>query len=287
VVNLGSADEITNEPLLSESVISGIEKALHSQKKVLLYLNRKGVAKRLQCGKCGHVPLCGTCGHVPAVRHDDLVCGNCQTEMWIPAQCPACGKPKLALRGIGGTKILSTLERLFPEASLGQIEKGKVERPDADIVIATEYFFSSYRQPFGSKHFGLVADLAADIALHASNFRGAEETARKLHRLISFAHRQGAEVLVQTWLPEVLRPMLDLPSFIASELDIRKRYTLPPFSARIILTNAKLDDLPPELKDIAHERDDAIEITAYGRVADPSLRTLPDTIKIHYDGPYA
>lgn len=285
IINLGSADEITSEPMLADTVISGIETALQSQKKVLVCLNRKGVAKRLQCGKCGHVPLCGSCGHVPVVRHDDLVCPNCQTEMWIPSHCPACGKPKLALRGIGGAKMATTLQKLFPNASIGTIEKGRVETPAADIVIATEYFFSSYLEPFTPKRYGLIVDLAADITLHASDFRGAEKTARKLHRLIDFAKRQGAQVLVQTWLPEVLRPMLDLPTFVASELALRKRYNLPPFGTRITLEGIKLEALPPELAEQAIERDNTIEMT-YGRPGGPSLRDLPDAIKIHFDGPY-
>lgn len=285
VINLGSAEEITPEALLSDTVIFGIEKALQSQKKVLLYLNRKGVAKRLQCGKCGHIPTCGNCGHVPIVRHDDLICPNCQTEMWIPAQCPACGKPKLALRGIGGTKMVATLHKLFPDADLGTIEKGKIENPTADIVIVTEYFFSSYLEPFAAKRYGLVIDLAADISLHAGDFRGTEETARKLQRLLNFAHRQGAEAYAQTWLPEILRPMLDLSSFIAGELDVRKRYNLPPYQTRITLEGAKLEDLPNELAEHSIERNDTIEI-AYDQVSDPALHNLPDTIKLHYDGAY-
>jgi primosomal protein N' len=282
VINLGSADELTNEPLLGDSVILGIETALQSQKRVLLFLNRKGVAKRLQCGKCGHIPLCGTCGHVPNVRHDDLVCAKCQTEMWIPAQCPSCGKPKLSLRGIGGAKMVTTLQKLFPTATIGRIEKGNLENPGADILVATEYFFSSYLDPFTAKRFGLVVDLAADIGLHASDFRGAEETARKLHRLLNFAHRQGAQGLIQTWLPEVLRPMLDLPTFVTSELDVRKLYQLPPFTPRIVLSDAKLEELPEELQTLALERDENIELNC-----DVSqFKQLSDTIKIHYDGPY-
>lgn len=283
VINLGSAEEISAEPLLSDSVISGIEMALQSQKRVLLFLNRKGVAKRLQCGKCGHIPVCGTCGHVPTVRHDDLVCANCQTEMWIPAQCPACHKPKLSLRGIGGAKIVTTLQRLFPSASVGRLEKGSLENVEADILVATEYFFSSHLLPFSAKRFGLVADLAADIALHASDFRGSEETARKLHRLINFAQRQEAKVLIQTWVPDVLRPMLNLRTFTQAELDIRRRYQLPPYRQRYILQDVMLDSLPPDLAQTATEREGSVEI----QTAPDPLQSLPDSVKIVFDGVYA
>lgn len=288
LINLGSSDEITNEVMLSDSVIAGLETALHSHKKVLIYLNRKGVAKRLQCGKCGHIPLCGNCGHVPIVRHDDLVCPNCHIEMWIPAACPACGKPRLALRGVGGAKIATTLKQLFPNASLGRLEKGAVENPDADIIIATEYLFSSYLEPFASKRYGLIVDLAGDISLHAGDFRGAEDTARKLHRLLNLAHRHGAQALIQTWLPDVLRPMLDLPAFIASELSIRQKYSLPPYSNRITLENITFESLPPELVEHAVERGSIVEINHPSPIKLLNfLKSLPDSVKLHYDGPYA
>lgn len=282
VINLGSAEEITNEALLSDSLIFAIEKALQSQKKVLLYLNRKGVAKRLQCGKCGHIPLCGTCGHVPLVRHDDLVCPNCQTEMWIPAECPLCHKPKLGLRGIGGAKILDNLRKLFPDASIGKIEKGDIQEPDANILIVTEYFFSSFLEPFSPQRFGVVADLAGDISLHASDFRGAEATARKLHRLLAFAKRQGAEAYIQTWLPDIVRPMLDAQAFSTAESEVRKAYHLPPAESRYLLPHGTLNNLPTELQAIATERGETLEITT----PCPNLFTLPDTLKIHYDGTY-
>jgi primosomal protein N' len=282
VINLGSSEEITNEALLSDSLIFAIEKALQSQKKVLLYLNRKGVAKRLQCGKCGHVPVCGTCGHVPIVRHDDLVCPNCQTEMWIPTECPLCRKPKLGLRGIGGAKMRDNLRKLFPQASVGKIEKGDIQEPGADILIVTEYFFSSFLEPFSPQRFGVVADLAGDISLHASDFRGAEATARKLHRLLAFAKRQNAEAYIQTWLPEIVRPMLDLQAFSITENELRKQYRLPPAQDRYLLPGATLMELPPELQAVAIERGEALEIIT----PCPNLFTLPDTLKIHYDGTY-
>ncbi|MFZ2682161.1 MAG: hypothetical protein WAZ14_03655 [Patescibacteria group bacterium] len=283
IINQASADELSPEPMLSDSVLFGIEKALQSQKKVLLCLNRKGVAKRLQCGKCGHIPTCGTCGHVPMVRHDDLVCPNCQTEMWIPERCPSCSQPKLALRGLGGTKVAENLQRLFPTATVGQIEKGKIEKPQADILLVTEYYFTSYLPVFAPKDFGLVADLAADIGLHASDFRGSEETARRLHRLIYLATQQGADILVQTWLPEILQPMLDLPQFVAAELTTRQTYQLPPAVSRYILLKTKLEDLPVELQSLAVERDDNLELPGSVQA---DLKSLPDHLKIKYEGAY-
>lgn len=287
LVNLGSAEEISAEPLLSHTLLLAIEKALQLGKKTLLFLNRKGIAKRLQCGKCGHIPTCGTCGHIPTVRKEDLVCANCQTEMWLPHQCPACGSRHIKLRGIGGAKIKESLQTLFPKASLGSIEKGQLIQPEADIVVATEYYFTSVRKPFHNQRLGVIADLAADITLHASDFRGSEETARKLHRLFAFASRQAAEVYIQTWVPEILQAMVDLPTFIQAELDLRQRYHLPPSTSRLLLENTTLEALPDNLADTARDRGDVLELTVAHNHDLTALKALPDSVKISLDGPYA
>ncbi len=276
--------------LVSTSLLDSIERSLLERKKVLLFLNRKGVAKRLQCGACGHIPLCGTCGNVPSVRKDDLVCASCGTEMWLPETCPSCGKAKIHFRGIGGAKVADDLQTKFPNAKVGVIEKGKVTNSDADILLVTEYFWSSFQKPFLKMNFGVVADLAADLGLQSDDFRSAEHIARKLSRLILFAKRENAECILQTWLPDIISPMLDLPRFIASERELRERYKLPPFSSRYILEGATLDELPESIKQLARQHGDAIEIrfpSAYRQGGALSLHLLPDSIKITPDTSYA
>ena len=260
VISLQAKEERTAEPLLTETVIEEIKKALQSQKRVLLYLNRKGVAKRLQCAACGHIPLCGTCGQVPTVRQNDLVCAHCQTEMWIPEKCPSCGKPKIALRGVGGAKVEESLKKLFPQISLGHVEKGEVQNSQAQVILATEYFFTSLAEPFMPRDFGLVVDLMTDIGLHASDFRAPEITMRKMQRLRHFARYQGAQIIFQTWLPDVITGMLELKQWVAHELALRKQYQLPPYRTRYVVDGQEIERL--------------------------DLATLTDRSKVIIDGPY-
>ncbi len=289
ILSLRDRLEYTGDPLITETLLEEVKKALQSQKKVLLFLNRKGVAKRLQCSACGHLPLCGTCGNTPTVRLDDLVCDRCGTEMWIPKNCPHCGKPKIGLKGIGGAKIEDILKSKFPETSIGRIEKGSSTNTGGDIVIATEYFFSSYLPLFAPQEYGLVVDLAADVGLHGSDFRASENTARKIHRLLNFGKRQHADVIIQTWLPDTLKPMFDLPRFIKDELAQREKYRLPPYATRIVLEKAKPDDLSKELQSLFTERHEIFEARLPITPSTPSypfLTSLPDSIKIQHDGPY-
>ncbi len=260
VLSLRSKEEQRTESLLTETVIQEVKKALQSQKKVLLFLNRKGVAKRLQCAACGHIPLCGMCGQVPTVRTDDLICVHCQTEMWIPTACPSCGKPKVAFRGVGGTKVEESLKKLFPDVKIGRIEKGHVDQT-AQIILATEYFFSTIATPFMSRDFGLVVDVMTDMGLYANDFRAPEKTARKMQRLLHFGQHQGAQVIFQTWLSDVVSGLLDIQVWVSHELALRKQYQLPPYQTRYLLNDLEVTRIEPD--------------------------TLSERSKVIIDGPYA
>lgn len=231
VVSLASRTEKTAYPLLTLSLEEEIKIASQSQKRVLLFLNRKGAAKRLQCAACDYVPLCGTCGNIPTVRaSEDLLCERCSTEMWIPEVCPSCAKARLKFVGVGGEKVAVDLKKMFPELSIHFVEKGNdASWKTADIVIATEHVFANLLVPFTRYGFGLVADLMADLPVGGVDFRATERTSRQLLRLLFLAKREKAMCLIQTWIPTRL-PDLLAPAFVViEELRIRKEYRLPPF----------------------------------------------------------
>lgn len=230
-IPLAARTEKTAYPLITLSLEEAIKTASQSQKRVLLFLNRKGAAKRLQCAACDYVPICGTCGNIPTVRAaEDLLCDRCQTEMWIPEACPSCQKARLKFVGVGGEKVVVDLKKLFPHLSIGFVEKGSdVAWKNADIVVATEHVFANLLTPFTRHNFGLVADLMADLPVGGVDFRASEHTSRQLLRLLFLAKREKAECLIQTWIPARL-PDLIAPAFvITEELRVRQEYKLPPF----------------------------------------------------------
>ncbi len=236
IIDLTAQEERTSHPWLSYTLLEEIKKALQSQKKVLLCFNRKGVGKRLQCASCGHLPTCGTCGQPPVLRRDDLVCPSCGTEMWYPKSCSKCGGKKLKFQGLGKTKIAETLKELFPAITIAEIEKGKTKETSAQILVATEYFFTSVIGLFPAKIFGLVADMAPDLSLFADDFRAQETAIRKFLRLKNLANTQNAVCLIQSWMPEVFRNAQQIKKFITKELATRERFKLPPYRARVTET---------------------------------------------------
>ncbi len=229
-IALANKEEKTPYPLITATLREEIENASQNGKKVLLFLNRKGAAKRLQCVACNQVPLCGTCGNLPTVRANDLVCDRCGTEMWIPELCPLCNKPKLKFVGVGGEKVVADLQKIFPHMNVGFIEKKEDSAwKTANILVATEHIFANLLTPFTRYNFGLVADLMADLPVGGVDFRASEHTARQLLRLSSLAKREKATCLIQTWLPERLPTLLSATYVIEEELRIRNAYLLPPF----------------------------------------------------------
>ncbi|NBS68165.1 hypothetical protein EBT31_04525 [bacterium] len=229
-VSLSNRTEKTPYPLLTNTLVESIKTASQSQKKVLLFLNRKGAAKRLQCMACDQVPLCGTCGNLPTVRTEDLICDRCGTEMWIPENCPLCGKPKLKFVGVGGEKVVADLQKLFPHLSVGFVEKkNDTSWKTANIIVATEHIFANLLVPFTRYTFGLVADLMADLPVGSVDFRATEHTSRQLLRLAYLAKREKAECIIQTWIPERLPELVASKYVTEEELRVRRAYLLPPF----------------------------------------------------------
>lgn len=285
IIDVTHKGENSAYPLLSQSLLEAIKSALLSQKKVLLSFNRKGVAKRMECKACGHVPFCGTCGSLPTVRLDDLLCEACGSEMWKPTVCPACNSPKIGLRSIGGASIAAHLAKEFPEAKIGAIQKGAINLT-ADIILATEYFFSSVIEPFHTYNFGVVAEILADIGFTPGDYRGTEKTARKIARLQALAKREQAECILQTVARDRLVSLLGSTHVTEQEQSIRQQYHLPPYGVIVNFLNTTLDQLPEEIRSACQERGERItakiDHDTYQHWQE-IFPTLPDSIDIRIE----
>lgn len=284
-IDLRSPLHRSDYAMLTMPLLEGIKTALQSQKKVILFYNRKGIAKRAQCRKCSTVLVCD-CGLPYGINDEGLYCGRCGTKRPVPDACPSCNDGVVGLRGIGNVHIEKSLQELFPHATVGRVEKGHA-RDDAQILLVTEYFFSSVSTPFARKEFGLVADLAADLSLHPDDFRSGEATARKLQRLRWFAHQQGAVCMAQSWLPDETRALVNAKTFLTEETAIRNKYGLPPKRAVITVRHADAEALTSLTGHFfAPVTDDTVTTRVPYSALDTLLRTLaslPDTAVVSVD----
>ncbi|RYD37165.1 MAG: primosomal protein N', partial [Verrucomicrobiaceae bacterium] len=94
-------------PILSDKLRTALEQRLEKGEQSILFLNRRGFARSLQCPKCGHVCQCPHCAVALTYHRTDerLVCHVCGHQAIVPRKCPECHDPAIILQGFGTQKV--------------------------------------------------------------------------------------------------------------------------------------------------------------------------------------
>ena len=218
---------------LSSSLIDGCQEILRSGGRVGVVVNRRGLATRISCGRCGHVLLCPSCERPLSLRgrtdgrtrpshvtlEGFMACG-CGRQEKVPGSCPSCRSERLQAVGHAAEGVRDALA-----AALG-IEVGLSSGDDreyrgAGVVVGTPRLVLD-------AGWEMVAVPDADAFLSGS--LSAEKGFRLLYRA---AEASRERVLVQTRSPE--HPALlaalrgDYESFAAAELPRRHALGYPPY----------------------------------------------------------
>jgi primosomal protein N' (replication factor Y) (superfamily II helicase) len=211
LVDLGKESRGT---LLSHSLRSAMREALERNKKILLFLNRRGYAGTLICRDCGWVPRCPSCTvALPYYREaGSLTCRYCGAVEQLPDACPLCHATPVSPVGEGTERVEAEAHRLFPHATIARLDSDTLRRQatarslreqarsgSCDILIGTQALFT--HEPLPPHH--VVGILQADSGLHVSDFRAAERTYHLLVDAASLAYpaSAGGRVILQTRLP--------------------------------------------------------------------------------------
>jgi primosomal protein N' (replication factor Y) len=218
---------------------------LDAGRQAILYYNRRGFARALQCRACGEVESCPRCdiGLTVHLRPRRLLCHYCGFTRTMPAGCSACGGAEFLTSGGGTEKVELALAAAFPAARLLRLDQDTTRRRgshgrilsafaahEADILLGTQMVAMGHHFP----GVGLVGVLAADDGLTLPDFRAAE---RVFQLLTQVAGRTGRDrpgrVIFQTWRPE--DPVItaaaehDYGAFVAQELQARRALGYPPY----------------------------------------------------------
>ena len=116
-----------NETSIGHALRAELAKNIDRGEQSILFLNRRGSARMLLCGECGHVPECPRCS-VPMTYHsanERLMCHYCGHSEAVMTRCSECGGLMKRV-GSGTQKVEQELLALFPNV--------KVLRMDADTV---------------------------------------------------------------------------------------------------------------------------------------------------------
>lgn len=221
-----------------------LERNLAEGQQSILFINRRGSARLLQCMDCGEAPQCPRCS-VSLTYHSAngrVMCHYCGFSDRVPERC-RCGGLLRPL-GFGTQRVEQELRELFPGV--------EVLRMDADTVTATNPHekilqrFESECIPIllgtqmvtkglNFENVTLVGVLDADLSLYADHYRAAENTFSLLAQVIGRAGRGqlGGRAVIQTMTPEhavlQLAARQDYDAFYAMELPQRELRMVPPY----------------------------------------------------------
>ena len=235
------------DAILSDKLRVSMEAKLKNGEQVILFLNRRGFARSLQCPPCGHVCECQHCA-IPLTYHkgdERLVCHMCGYQTITPRKCPECGDKAIRMQGFGTEKVEDVIQRVFPKSRIARIDADTMRRKNAlrdtlakfkanklDIIIGTQMIAKGLHFP----NVTLVGILNADLGLHVPDFRAGERTFQLITQVAGRAGRGElkGEVIIQTYTPH--SPSIqfarhhDYEGYAEQELQFRNQFSFPPFS---------------------------------------------------------
>jgi len=245
----------------SERLLELVEQGLEAGRQSILYYNRRGFARVLQCASCGESPSCPSCDIALTLhlRPRRLLCHYCGHSRPAPAECPECGGEDFLPAGGGTEKVELALAAQFPGARVLRLDHDATRRRgshadilsrfaagEADVLVGTQMVAKGHHFP----NVDLVGVLAADDGLTLPDFRAQE---RAFQLLMQVAGRTGrttpGRVVFQTWQPDhpVIRAAAahDYESFAESELVVRDLLGYPPARRllRLAVVGRRLGDV--------------------------------------------
>jgi primosomal protein N' (replication factor Y) len=252
-MRLEAAKRKGGPPILSDKLRTALEKRLEAGEQSILFLNRRGFARSLQCNLCGHVCHCPHCAVALTYHRTDerLVCHVCGYQSIVPRKCPECKDPGILLQGYGTQKVEEILAKVLPTARLARIDADAMRRKNAlrdvlhafhsnkiDILIGTQMIAKGLHFP----NVTLVGILNADLGLHVPDFRAGERTFQLLTQVAGRAGRGelAGEVIVQTFTPH--SPSIqfarrhDFDHYAEQEMEFRRQFSFPPYAHCAVLT---------------------------------------------------
>lgn len=234
-----------NPGRISAALKDAILQEMSRGKQSILFLNRRGAARKVVCVECGYTPECPNCSSAYTYHSANgrLMCHYCGSSEKLPDRCPNCGGD-LKQVGVGTQRVETELAELLPDARVLRMDSDttaarhsheeilqKFRSGGADILLGTQMIAKGLDFP----NVTLVGVLGADDALYADDFRANERTFSIITQVVGRAGRGGDEgrALIQTYTPDspiiLAAARQDYEGFYREEIKLRERMGYPPF----------------------------------------------------------
>ena len=234
--------------LLYDELRSNIEKGEQS----ILFLNRRGANKLINCGDCGYTYKCPRCS-VSLTYHSSnrrLMCHYCGFSKPLDSACPECGGTLIRV-GAGTQLVVEELNELFPNV--------EVLRMDTDSVAPVgshEALFERFREDripimvgtqmvtkgLNFENVTLVGVISADQSLYSGSYKAGERTFSLITQVVGRSGRgkKPGRAVIQTYTPEneiiLQAAKQDYDDFYSTEVELRKIQNAPPFTHQFSIT---------------------------------------------------
>jgi len=258
IVDLREELKSGNRSIFSKKLQELIQDRLEKKEQIVLFLNRRGYAGFISCRSCGHVMKCPHCD-VALSEHKGgkLVCHYCGYEEPMVHKCPECGSPYIAGFKAGTQQIVEALNRMYPKARVLRMDADTTKQKDsydsilsafaneeADILVGTQMIVKGHDFP----NVTLVGVLAADLSLHANDYRAGERTFQLLTQAVGRAGRgkKPGQAVIQTYQPEhysvTYAAKQDYKGFYEEEMVYREMLQYPPVAQMMVVMISSVEE---------------------------------------------
>jgi primosomal protein N' (replication factor Y) (superfamily II helicase) len=240
------ARETKRVSLLSRRLVELLRRAHAAGQQSILFLNRRGFATSLYCGRCGSGVACPRCSTSMTLHRarGTVLCHHCGHEAPPPSSCPGCSAPAMARLGAGTERLEDVVRAVVPGVRLARMDsdsmhdRGSYERVlsafargELDLLVGTQMIAKGLHFP----NVTVVGVVSADTGLTLPDFRAAERTFQLVAQVAGRAGRAASvgRVVVQTMQPQhpalVAAARHDYDGFADAELAERRRFRWPPY----------------------------------------------------------
>ena len=268
IINLNQ-NRLESKSWISPLTKNRVQDHLLNGDQVLFFLNRRGYSPYVICKNCHKVFSCPNCS-INLVYHlntNKLICHYCGYKTELQRKCSKNVNCDVIFSGPGVERISEEVKKKFPKfnsvifSSDTMSKKSsketlkKIINNDINILVGTQLISKGFHFP----NLNCIIVLDIDLSSMGHDLRSSEKNLQLYHQLSGRAGRAGkpATVYFQTYdlnsktINQIVNQ--DPFNFLENELEIRKKYNLPPYERfiAIILTASnekKLFDFSNELK---------------------------------------
>ena len=234
------------------STLAAIKDTLNNNQHVMVFINRRGYARRYQCSDCAWISLCPHCSSslVYHQKPQGLQCHHCAYRERPPTHCPDCQSAELEAIGYGTQQIEAFLGEHFqcpvlrfdqdhtqPDVIDAHIQKLHDQAPS--IIVGTQMISKGY----DFRRIGLVIFHQADLSLYAHDPFSPEKFIQLFFQVLGRSARfenERSTIIIQTrkienpWVSGLKKH--DIDTIYEHLINDRHSAQLPPFTfqAKII-----------------------------------------------------